>query len=154
MVNSAVVRTDLGDGVGVVDLCEAALEDDRAVPKIRVMAMQQQAHGASLLRDRAAVDRLIDGADRLLPQVDDDLPWGNACRRTPGYLKVQCATCYGRLGLGAEASDLWDQVLAAVPGTARRDRGIYMARHATAAASAREPEQAVEITRAAAAIAV
>lgn len=147
MVNSAVVRTDLGDGAGVIDLCEAALDDDRVVPKIRVMAMQQQAHGASLLRDRAAVDRLIDGADRLLPQVNDDLPWGNACRRTPGYLEVQRATCYGRLGLGAEASNLWEQVLAAVPGTARRDRGVYMARHATAAATAREPEQAVHIAR-------
>lgn len=154
MVNSAQVRTDLGDGAGVVDLCEAALDDDRVVPKIRVMAMQQQAHGASLLRDRATVDRLIDGADRLLPRVDDDLPWGNACRRTPGYLEVQRATCYGRLGLGTEASALWDQVLTAVPGTARRDRGVYMARHATAAATAREPEQAVEIAREVATIAV
>ncbi|MFF5451895.1 Twin-arginine translocation pathway signal [Streptomyces sp. NPDC012950] len=154
MVNSAQVRTDLGDGAGVVDLCEAALDDDRVVPKIRVMAMQQQAHGASLLRDRAAVDRLIDDADRLLPRVDDDLPWGNACRRTPGYLEVQRATCYGRLGLGEEASDLWTQVLAAVPGTARRDRGVYMARHATAAATARQPEQAVEIAREVATIAV
>ncbi|MFC9261305.1 Twin-arginine translocation pathway signal [Streptomyces hydrogenans] len=147
MINSAVVRTDLGDGAGVVDLCEAVLDDDRVVPKIRVMAMQQQAHGASLLRDRIAVDRLIDDADRLLPQVNDDLPWGNACRRTPGYLEVQRATCYGRLGLGTEASNLWEQVLAAVPATARRDRGVYMAQHATAAATAREPEQAVRIAR-------
>ncbi|MCX5390436.1 Twin-arginine translocation pathway signal [Streptomyces sp. NBC_00094] len=147
MVNSAQVRTDLGDGAGVVDLCVAVLGDDQIVPKIRVMAMQQQAHGASLLRDRNAVDRLIDEAGRILPRVDDDLPWGNACRRTPGYLEVQRATCYGRLGLGAEASDLWSQVLDVVPATARRDRGVYMARHATAAAAAREPEQAVEIAR-------
>ncbi|MFH8254452.1 Twin-arginine translocation pathway signal [Streptomyces roseolus] len=155
MVNSAVVRTDLGDGAGVVDLCEAALDEPAAVvPKIHVMAMQQQAHGASLLRDRAEVDRLIDQAGRLLPQVDDDLPWGNACRRTPGYLEVQRATCYGRLGLGVEASALWEQVLTVVPATARRDRGVYMARYATAAATAREPEQAVEIVREVAAIAV
>ncbi|WP_327164757.1 Twin-arginine translocation pathway signal [Streptomyces zaomyceticus] len=155
MVNSAMGRTDLGDGAGVVDLCEAALDEPSAVvPKVRIMAMQQQAHGASLLRDRAAVDRLIDEADRLLPRVDDDLPWGNACRRTPGYLEVQRATCYGRLGLGTEASDLWSQVLGIVPDTARRDRGVYMARHATAAATAREPEQAVEIAREVAVIAV
>ncbi|MCZ0981003.1 Twin-arginine translocation pathway signal [Streptomyces diastatochromogenes] len=155
MVNSAQVRTDLGDGAGVVDLCEAALDEPSAVvPKIHVMAMQQQAHGASLLHDRAEVDRLIGEAERLLPRVDDDLPWGNACRRTPGYLEVQRATCYGRLGLGAEASDLWSQVLAVVPTTARRDRGVYMARHATAAATAREPEQAVEIARDVAVIAV
>ncbi len=155
LVNLAQVRTDLGDGPAVLDLCEAALDDaPRLVPKVRIMAMQQQAHGASLTGDRAAVDRLIDTADRLLPRVDDDLPWGNACRRTPGYLEVQRATCYGRLGLGAAALGLWAQVLDIVPATARRDRGVYMARHATAAATAREPEQAVEIAREAAVIAV
>lgn len=155
LVNQAQVRTDLGDGYGVIDLCEAALDDgDLLVPKVRIMAMQQQAHGASLTGDRTAVDRLIDTAGGLLSRVDDDLPWGNACRRTPGYLEVQRATCYGRLGLGREAESLWSQVLAAVPGTARRDRGVYLARHATAAAAAREPDQALEIARAAAEIAV
>ncbi|WP_251058603.1 MULTISPECIES: Twin-arginine translocation pathway signal [unclassified Streptomyces] len=155
LVNQAQVRTDLGDGHGVIDLCEAALDDEeRLVPKVRIMAMQQQAHGASLTGDRAAVDQLIDAAGGLIHRVDDDLPWGNACRRTPGYLEVQRATCYGRLGLGREAESLWSQVLDAVPSTARRDRGVYLARHATAAAGAREPEQALEIARAAAGIAV
>ncbi|MGW9582843.1 hypothetical protein ACWIGB_31455 [Streptomyces albidoflavus] len=118
------------------------------------MAMQQQAHGASLVGDRMAVDRLLDEAAGLLNRVDDELPWGNACRRTPGYLEVQRATCYGRLGLGAEASALWTQVLDHVPMTARRDRGVYLARHAAAAAKAEEPEHAVEIGREAAQIAV
>ncbi|MGW6859503.1 Twin-arginine translocation pathway signal [Streptomyces xanthophaeus] len=153
LVNLAQVRTDLGDGHGVIDLCEVALHDDRIFPKVRIMALQQQAHGASLTGDRTAVDRLIDSADGLLPRVDDDLPWGNACHRTPGYLEVQRATCYGRLGLGREAESLWSQLLAAIPATARRDRGVYLARHATAAAGAGEPEQAVEIARAATEIA-
>jgi hypothetical protein len=155
LVNQAQVRTDLGDGPAVIDLCEAALEDShRLVPKVRIMAMQQQAHGASLTRDRTAVDQLIDQAGHLLARVDDDLPWGNACRRTPGYLEVQRATCYGRLGLGTEAVALWGQVLDVVPETARRDRGVYLARHATAAAGAGEPDQALEIARTVADIAV
>ncbi|MET7883119.1 Twin-arginine translocation pathway signal [Streptomyces avermitilis] len=155
LVNQAQVRTDLGDGHAVIDLCEAVLEDSgRLVPKVRIMAMQQQAHGASLTGDRSAVDQLIDQAGVLLGRVDDDLPWGNACRRTPGYLEVQRATCYGRLGLGAEAVSLWDQVLDIVPETARRDRGVYLARHATAAAGAGEPDQALDIARAVADIAV
>ena len=155
LVNQAQVRTDLGDGPAVIDLCEAALEDSaRLVPKVRIMALQQQAHGASLTRDRGTVDRLLDDAGTLLGRVDDDLPWGNACRRTPGYLEVQRATCYGRLGLGSEAVALWSQVLDVVPETARRDRGVYLARHATAAAGAGEPDQAVEIARTVADIAV
>ncbi|MGW6457021.1 Twin-arginine translocation pathway signal [Streptomyces sp. NPDC055078] len=155
LINQAQVRTDLGDGPAVIDLCEAALDDaDRLAPKVRVMSLQQQAHGASLIGDRTAVDRLIDEAGRHLPRVDDDLPWGNACRRTPGYLEVQRATCYGRLGLGTEAMSLWSQVLTVVPGTARRDRGVYLARHATAAAAAQEPDQALEIARTVADIAI
>lgn len=155
LVNQAQVRTDLGDGYAVIDLCEAALDAPGwLVPKVRIMAMQQQAHGASIVGDRGAVDLLIDQADGLLSTVDDDLPWGNACRRTPGYLEVQRATCYGRLGLGLEAGALWSQVLQIVPETARRDRGVYMARQATAAAVAREPDQALEIARTVATIAV
>ncbi|MFQ6142400.1 Twin-arginine translocation pathway signal [Streptomyces seoulensis] len=155
LVNQAQVRTDLGDGHAVIDLCEAALDDaQRLVPKVRIMAMQQQAHGASLTGNRSAVDHLIDQADGLLSRVDDDLPWGNACRRTPGYLEIQRATCYGRLGLGTEAMSLWDQVLAVVPETARRDRGVYLARHAIAAAGAGDPDHALEIARTAAEIAV
>ncbi|MPY62449.1 Twin-arginine translocation pathway signal [Streptomyces spongiae] len=146
LVNHAQVRTDLCDGLGVVELCDAALqEEQRLAPKVRVMALQQRAHGASLLGDRRTVDRLIDEATGLLDRVDDELPWGNACRRTPGYLEVQRATCYGRLELGAEASGLWRQVLDGVPSAARRDRGVYLARYAAAAATAHEPEQAVEI---------
>ncbi|WP_277037153.1 Twin-arginine translocation pathway signal [Actinacidiphila oryziradicis] len=155
LVNHAQVRTDLGDGYGVIDLCQAALEDrQRLAPKVWVMTLQQQAHGASLVNDRTAVDRLIDEASGLLGQVDDDLPWGNACRRTPGYLEVQRATCYGRLGLGREAGALWLQVLDGVPLTARRDRGVYMARQAVAAAAAQDPDQAVEIARQVATVAV
>ncbi|RBM15909.1 Twin-arginine translocation pathway signal [Streptomyces sp. PT12] len=155
LVNQAQVRTDLGDGLGVTDLCDAALEDEqRLAPKVRVMALQQRAHGASLTGDRSAVDRLIDNAAVLLDRVDDELPWGNACRRTPGYLEVQRATCYGRLGLGAEAGGLWAQVLGAVPATARRDRGVYLARQATAAATAGDPDQALSVAREAAQIAV
>ncbi|MFI1014387.1 helix-turn-helix domain-containing protein [Streptomyces sp. NPDC020965] len=155
LINQAQVRTDLGDGPAVVDLCEAALEDSGLLlPKVRIMAMQQQAHGASLMGDRSAVDRLLDEAGVLLPRVDDDFPWGNACRRTPGYLEVQRATCYGRLGLGTEADALWRQVLNVVPETARRDLGVYLARHATAVATACEPDQALEIARTAADIAM
>ncbi|TVL91780.1 Twin-arginine translocation pathway signal [Streptomyces sp. SAJ15] len=155
LVNLAQVRTDLRDGHGVVDLCEAVLEDaTRLAPKVRVMALQQQAHGASLTGNREVVEELLEAAEALLGRVDDDLPWGNACKRTPGYLEVQRATCYGRLGLGAEACALWEQVLRVVPQTARRDRGVYLARHAAAAAVADEPEQAVEIGKQAVAIAV
>ncbi|MGW1773730.1 hypothetical protein [Streptomyces sp. NPDC002104] len=65
-----------------------------------------------------------------------------------GWL-VNLAQVRTDLGDGYGVIDFLD----AVPVTARRDRGVYLARHATAAAVAREPEQAVEIARAAVEIA-
>ena len=152
--NYASIRTDLGDGEGVMELCSAALRGtQKHSPKLRVMTLQQQAHGASLLGDRALVDKLLDEAAPLVDQVDDELPWGNACRRTPGYIEVQRATCYGRLGLGQEAADLWAQTIGQTPQAAHRDVGVYLARRATACATAHHPDQAVDVARSAVRIA-
>ncbi|WP_158072960.1 MULTISPECIES: helix-turn-helix domain-containing protein [Pseudofrankia] len=148
LINHASVRTDLGDGAGVLDLCDAALAtSDTLTPKVRLMTLQQRAHGASLLGDRVTVDTLLDTANTLTDRLDDDLPWGNACRRTPGYLQIQRATCYGRLGLAHEAAALWAQLLMDIPSTARRDHGVYLTRFATACAQAGQPDQAVHLAR-------
>ncbi|MER6172975.1 hypothetical protein [Streptosporangium sp. NPDC001681] len=40
-------------------------------------------------KDKELVDRLLDRAAELVDQVDDEHPWGNACRRTRGYSEVQ-----------------------------------------------------------------
>lgn len=142
LVNQAQVRTDLGDGHAVVDLCEAALDDaDQLVPKVRIMAMQQQAHGASLTGERRMVDQLIDQAGRLLPCVDDDLPWGNACRRTPATSKYS----------GPPVTDGSASAQRRVPCGCRSS---LSSRRPLAAATAWEPDQAVEIARTVAMIAV
>jgi hypothetical protein len=147
LVDRAMARTDQGKGAAVVDLCNGALMDaGHLSPELRVFALQQQAHGASLLGDRREADALLDAAGRLLDQVDVEA-WGTACLRTPHYVEVQRATCYGRLGLAGEALGVWQQIMSAAPSTARRDVGVWVARQATLSASLREPEQAVELAR-------
>ncbi len=146
--NKAMHAADLDDGRAVTDFAQAALDDPgRLSPKVRVLALQHQAHGRSLLRDRTAVDRLLDEAAPLLARVDDPYPWGNACRRTVHYIEVQRATCYGRLGLSAaaEAADLWDQILGSAPADVRRDNAVFRTRQAAALATAGEPERVVSI---------
>jgi tetratricopeptide (TPR) repeat protein len=97
----ASLRTDLGDGQGVVDLSEEALANSRKLcPKVRILALERAAHGYSLKNNRDECDRLLDQAAELLDQVDDEYPWGS-CLRTPGYLEIQRTTCYGRMGLAA-----------------------------------------------------
>ncbi|WP_258534334.1 Twin-arginine translocation pathway signal [Streptomyces sp. PT12] len=142
----AHLRADLGDGRAVVALCERALADERRLSdRIRANLMYQQAHGAALLGDRRAVDRLLDQASRATERVDPAIPWGTAARRNAHYTAVQRATCYGRMGLHREALTLWDHITATMPPTARRDTGVYLARQASAHASTGEPERAVEL---------
>ncbi len=147
LVDRAMARTDQGIGAAVVDLCNGALMDaGHLSPELRVFALQQQAHGASLLGDRRQVDALLDAAGRLVDQVDVEV-WGTACLRTPHYVEVQRATCYGRLGFASEALGVWQQIIPAAPSTARRDVGVWVARQATLSASLREPERTVEFAR-------
>jgi DNA-binding XRE family transcriptional regulator len=154
LVDRAMAYTDRGTGTAVVDLCEAALTADRHLsPELRVFALQQQAHGVSLLRERHQVDTLLDKAGQLLGRVDTEV-WGTACQRTPHYVEVQRATCYGRLGLAREADRVWQQIIPAAPAAARRDIGVWTARQAAASAALREPERAVELARQATTVAL
>ncbi|XUL90410.1 helix-turn-helix domain-containing protein [Streptomyces galilaeus] len=154
LVDRAMARTDQGMGRAVADLCEGALMDaPHLSPEVQVFALQQQAHGASLLGDRRQVDDLLDRAGRLLDRVDVEA-WGTACLRTPNYVEVQRATCYGRLGLAQEADRVWQQVIPSAPSTSRRDVGVWAGRQAVAAAAMREPERAVELARQSAGIVV
>lgn len=146
--NKAMLLSDMADGPGVIDLTRAALAHENVLmPKVRILALQQAAHGTSLVggdRARDECDRLLDNASDLLDQVDDPHPWGGACR-TPHYLDVQRATCYVRLGLAGEALKTWERVLPALEGGALRDLGVFRARQAQAFALVGEPEQAIQI---------
>ncbi|WP_439676773.1 4a-hydroxytetrahydrobiopterin dehydratase [Embleya sp. MST-111070] len=128
LANKASLRVDIRDGAGAIDLADAALADPRSLtPKVRVIASVYGAHGRSLGGDRAGVDALLGEAQQLVERIDDDLPWGDACRRTPGYIDAQRATCYGRMhdpDAIAEADRVWTRVLGAMPDAHRRDVAV------------------------------
>lgn len=144
-----MLHADLKDGPGVLDLAGASLrQQERLCPKVRVLLLQQAAHGISLTSgDNAAEEygRLLDEAAGLVDCIDDDYPWGGNSL-TPRYVDVQRATIATRLGRASEALELWEQVIPDIPASARRDLGVHRARQAQALAAAGEPEQAVAIT--------
>ncbi|TQS26105.1 helix-turn-helix transcriptional regulator [Microbispora sp. KK1-11] len=155
LTNKAMLAVDLYDGRTVVDYTEAALADEaKLCPKVRILALVHQAHGHSMLpaKDKDLVDRLLDRAAVLVDRVDDGYPWGNACHRTLGYIDVQRATAYLRLGAYREAVALWDRILGTAPESARRDNGVFWARQAAALAAVPEPERVVQIASAAASV--
>lgn len=146
--NKAMLHADMGDGPGVLDLARAALVHESALcAKVRILALQQAAHGTSLIGEggaREECERLLDRAATLTDQVDDPYPWGSAVL-TPHYLEVQRATCYVRLDAVEPALTVWGHILSGMPSGAQRDLGVFQARQAQALAAAGQPEQAVEI---------
>lgn len=146
--NKAMHAVDCGDGAAVIDYAQAALADGpRLVPKLRILALVHLAHGYAFTGHRADAERELDRAEALIDQIDDEYPWGNACRRTPHYIDIQRATAYGRTGHYADASRLWDQILGDQPENFRRDTGVFWARQAAALANSQapEPEKVVRI---------
>jgi plasmid maintenance system antidote protein VapI len=156
LTNKAMLAIDQGEGRAVIDYSQAALAGESGLsPKARVLALQHQAHGHAMTGDRPAADRLLDTAYALTSQVDDDYPWGNACHRTPHYVEVQRATCYGRTGKpqdAAAAADLWDQIIDGMPETARRDNAVFRTRQAAALAVVPDPERVTAIAAEAAGV--
>ncbi|MER5647465.1 hypothetical protein [Streptosporangium sp. NPDC002524] len=143
LTNRAMLSADLGDSTAVIDLTEAALADQhRLIPKMRLLALQQGAHGHALAGNQGHCERLLEQAERLVGILDDDLLVGAACR-TPNYLLIQRATCYGHLGLARQSSVLWEEIIPAMPVTSRRDVGVFRARQAVALAVT-EAEQAAQ----------
>ncbi|MFF5263250.1 multiprotein-bridging factor 1 family protein [Actinomadura viridis] len=147
--NKAMLHADLLDGQGVLELTRAALQEESAlVPKVRVLALQQTAHGISLTEDgdaRDECDCLLDQAAALVDQIDDAYPWGGACL-TPHYIDIQRATCLVRLGKAADALTLWERIMPSLRAAgARRDAGVFLARQAQAYAVHHEPEHAVTV---------
>jgi len=97
--NKAMLASDGKNGRTVLDFAAAARAAGPALtPKTRVIALQHAAQGHAMLGDRDASSRLIDEAAVLIPSVDDEHPWGNACHRTPNWAEAQRATCYGKAG--------------------------------------------------------
>lgn len=145
--NMAMLAVDHGDGRAVIDYAQAALAAGRELsPKARVIALQHQAQGHALLGDRATADGLLDELASLVGRVDDEHPWGNACRRSPHHVEVQRAASYGRTGKTRDtvaAATLWGEVIDSIPDSARRDKAVFRARQATALAKIPDPDRAV-----------
>lgn len=148
LANKAMHAVDLGDGAAIVDYAQAALTAEfRLSPKVRVLALVHLGHGHGFRGDRQAAEGAFDRAEAIADQVDEEQPWGNACRRTPRYMDIQRATAYGRAGAYTDAVRLWERILGDQPDDYRRDTGVFWARHAAALAAARttEPEKVVRI---------
>lgn len=119
----------------------AALDD----PRLSGVLLRQRAMAHALIGDEAACRRDLDDALQVVAtngaghETTSLVPYV-----TLSYIEMEAANCYLRLGKHQDALDILTQSIQAWPtGTQERDRGLALARLATAYAGAHEVEEAV-----------
>jgi transcriptional regulator with XRE-family HTH domain len=145
----------LGDAARTLGLAQAALRgQDRLSPRVRALALRQEARGHALSGDPTGCARALDAAraEAAAPgdHGDDERALTGYC--TPSYIDGEVADCWMLLGQPHKAVAILGHGLAEWPAQYQRDRGLNLARLAVAHAADREPEQACAVAQQAAAI--
>lgn len=118
-----------------------ALED----PRLSGVLLRQRAVAHAMVGDEAACRRDLDDALQMVTAngVSQNAP-SLVPYVTPSYIEMEAANCYLRLGRHSDALGILTQSVQAWPtGSQERDRGLALARLATAYAGAYEVEMAV-----------
>jgi tetratricopeptide (TPR) repeat protein len=146
----------VGDAPRTLDLARAALHKQvRLTPRIRALALRQEAHGYALVGDATRCARALEAAAEQAAlredHGDEERVLTGYC--TPTYVEMEAADCWMTLGEPDKAVAIFQHGLAAWPADYQRDRGVHLARLAVAHAANREPDQACAIAQEALAIA-
>jgi transcriptional regulator with XRE-family HTH domain len=132
------------DAPRTIGLAQSALQHRRRLTsRGRAVAFQQLAVGHSLAGNEVACQRALDSAAQLAErsqQGGDEGP-GRYC--TPAYVEIQRAATWIELGRPERAIPLFEDSLARLPPVHRRDRGVYLARLASAYALSGSPDVSV-----------
>jgi transcriptional regulator with XRE-family HTH domain len=121
------------DAPRTIGLAQSALQSRRRLTsRGRAVALQQVAVGYALAGNEVACQRALDTAAQLAErsQRDGDEGPGRYC--TPAYVEIQRAASWIELGRPERAITLFEGSLARLPSVHRRDRGVYLARLASA----------------------
>ncbi|WP_188196665.1 helix-turn-helix domain-containing protein [Nonomuraea sp. SYSU D8015] len=131
----------------VIGLTEAALRRvDRLPTAMRAALVQQQAQGHALDGRETLCLSLLDEAQELAGQVNDDgdARAGHGAFVTPAYVDVTRAGCWSHLGKHARAVAAYEAALPKLAPVYQRDRGMALAGLAAAHAHSGQVEQAAE----------
>src|SRR5262245_23481115 len=136
MMRKSNIATDFGNPGHGLGLANAALTAaEMLTPRVRAVSLRQQANAFALLSDRPEFERSVDlalvqasaGAEQ---DADDLAPY---C--TPSFVEMEAGMSWVRLGQTEKAVAVFEESLAAWPvGQETRDRGLCLARLATATA--------------------
>jgi transcriptional regulator with XRE-family HTH domain len=132
------------DAPRAIGLAQSALQHGRRLTsRGRAVALHQLAVGQALAGDEVACQRALDTAAQLAERSQQDHDEGPGRYCTPAYVEIQRAATWIELGRPERAIDLFEDSLARLPSVHRRDRGVYLARLASAYALSGSPDTSV-----------
>lgn len=129
----------------VIAFARAALQNPGSLaPRLKAVALRQEAHGYALAGNYDACTRTLDHAfQHAAGAPDDDADIARYC--TPGYVEMEAAHCWIALGKPAKALTTLQQGLADWQPDFRRDLGLCLARLAVAHAGSDQPDDALTV---------
>jgi hypothetical protein len=107
------------------------------------VGLQQLAVGYALVGDEVACQRALDTATQLAERSQQEHDEGPGRYCTPAYVEIQRAATWIELGRPERAINLLHDSLARLSSVHRRDRGVYLARLASAYALSGSPDISV-----------
>jgi hypothetical protein len=144
LVRKANQAAALRDAPRTIGLAQTALrERGRLTSRGQAVALRQEGFGHALAGDELACQRTLDAAadHAERSQLAGDEGPGRYC--TPAYVEIQRAASLIELGQPERAIGLVEDSLTRLPSVHRRDRGVYLARLASAYAISGSPEVSV-----------
>jgi hypothetical protein len=132
------------DAARTMGLAQSALQQRRRLTsRGRAVAFQQLAVGYALAGNEVACQRALDGSAQLAERSQQEQDEGPGRYCTPAYVEIQRAAAWIELGRPERAIPLFEHSLARLPSVHRRDRGVYLARLASAYALSGSPDLSV-----------
>lgn len=145
------VATESGDRSRGVGLAQAALRDGAHLgPRLNALILRQQAGALALAGDEHGSARAIDEALTSVMAGGEAEPHAGYC--SPSYVQMEGANAWSRLGRPDKAVELLTDALDAWPEGNQRDKGMGIARLATAQAMGGDVDAACAAARQAAGV--
>lgn len=130
------IATESGYAAQGLGLANAALRRSADLaPEIRAVALRQRAHAYSLTGESDECRRALDEAMMSALSIDPGGPNSLAAYCTPSYIEMEAAQSWARIGRADLAAETYASGLADWPANQRRDRGLCVARLASAHAA-------------------
>jgi transcriptional regulator with XRE-family HTH domain len=141
------IASDAGTPEMAVGFARDALQRPKELtPRLKAVALRQEAHGHAVAGDHDRCARALDQALQFaLDAPDDDTDIARYC--TSGFVEMEAAQCWVELGDPARALATLEQALTGWNSSFRRDLGMCLARLAVAHAGTGHVEKAMTIAR-------